>query len=113
MAWARNNGDSRITPNPCIRPLEGTLYAVELKIGTMGTLSGLAVDADARALRADGTPIDGLYACGQTMGALVEGYWYNSGLPNGRALTFGYLAANHALRSSLAEAALGSGPLAV
>jgi succinate dehydrogenase/fumarate reductase flavoprotein subunit len=113
MAWTRNNGDSRIAPNPCIRPLEGTLYAVELKIGTMGTLSGLAVDADARVLRADGTPIEGLYACGQSMAALVEGYWYNSGLPNGRALIFGYLAANHALRSNLAATALGSGPVAV
>ncbi len=67
MAWARNNGDSRITPNSCNRPLEGTLYAIELKLGTMGTLSGLAVDAEARVLRSDGTPIEGLYSCGQSM----------------------------------------------
>jgi hypothetical protein len=97
MAWARNNGDSRIKPNPCLRPLSGTLYAVELKLGTMGTLSGLAVDEHARALRADGSPIDGLYACGQTMSAIVEGYWYNSGTSNGRALIFGYIGARHAL----------------
>ena len=31
------------------------------------------------------------------MAELVAGYWYNSGLPNGRALIFGYLGANHAL----------------
>lgn len=113
MAWTRNNGDSRITPNPCLRPLEGTLYAIELKLGTMGTLSGLAVDADARVLRADGTPIEGLYACGQSMAALIEGYWYNSGTPNGRALIFGYIGANHALQSEVTEAALGGRPLAV
>jgi 3-oxosteroid 1-dehydrogenase len=97
MAWARNNGDSRITPNPCVRPLSGTLYGVELKLGTMGTLSGLAVDQHARVLRADGSPIEGLYACGQSMSAIVEGYWYNSGTSNGRALIFGYIGAGHAL----------------
>ena len=97
MAWTRNNGDSRVKPNPCVRPLSGTLYAVELKLGTMGTLSGLAVDQHARVLRADGSPIEGLYACGQTMAAIVEGYWYNSGTSNGRALIFGYIGAKHAL----------------
>jgi 3-oxosteroid 1-dehydrogenase len=112
MAWTRNNGDSRVQPNPCLRPLEGTLYAVELKLGTMGTLSGLAFDANARALRADGTPIDGLYACGQTMAELVAGYWYNSGIPNGRALIFAYLGANHALEVDR-EAVLDSRPLAL
>jgi succinate dehydrogenase/fumarate reductase flavoprotein subunit len=114
MAWARNNGDSRITPNPCNRPLAGTLYAVELKLGTMGTLSGLAVDGEARVLRSDGTPIEGLYACGQSMAGLIEGYWYNSGTPNGRALIFGYIAANHALDTAPAreEAVLDARPLA-
>ena len=112
MAWTRNNGDSRVQPNLCLRPLEGTLYAVELKLGTMGTLSGLAVDANARVLRADGVPIEGLYACGQTMSELVAGYWYNSGIPNGRALIFGYLGANHALQLER-EAVLDSRPLAV
>jgi 3-oxosteroid 1-dehydrogenase len=107
MAWARNNGDSRITPNPCVRPLEGTLYAVELKLGTMGTLSGLAVDEHARVLRADGSPIQGLYACGQSMAAIVEGYWYNSGTSNGRALIFGYIAANHALGVTRTATAVG------
>ena len=78
----------------------------------MGTLSGLAVDANARVLRADGTPIDSLYACGQTMSELVAGYWYNSGLPNGRALIFSYLGAKHALELDR-EAVLAGRPLAV
>jgi 3-oxosteroid 1-dehydrogenase len=98
MAWTRNNGDSRVQPNPCIRPLTGTLYAVELKLCSMGTLSGLAVDEHGRALRSDGSPIDGLYACGQSMAAIVEGYWYNSGTSNGRALIFGYIGAAHAIK---------------
>jgi hypothetical protein len=97
MAWTRNNGDSRVKPNPCIRPLDGTLYAVELKLCSMGTLSGLAVDEHGRAVRADGTAIEGLYVCGQSMAAIVEGYWYNSGTSNGRALIFGYIGARHAI----------------
>jgi predicted oxidoreductase len=80
-----------------VRPLSGTLYAVELSLGTMGTLSGLAVDEHARVLRADGSPIEGLYTCGQSMSAIVEGYWYNSGTSNGRALIFGRIGARHAL----------------
>jgi succinate dehydrogenase/fumarate reductase flavoprotein subunit len=104
LAWARNNGDRTVKPNPCIRPLSGTLYAVELKLCTMGTLSGLEVDEHGRAVRADRRPIEGLYVCGQSMGAIVEGYWYNSGTSNGRALIFGYIGARHALGAAVAGA---------
>jgi len=33
----------------------------------------------------------------QSMSAIVEGYWYNSGTSNGRALIFGGIGARHAL----------------
>lgn len=95
-AWARNNGDPRMPDNPCIRPLSGRLYAIEVTLGTMGTLNGLDVDGSAHVRRADGSVIEGLYACGQSMAASVEGYWYNSGTSNGRALIFGYIAGSDA-----------------
>jgi 3-oxosteroid 1-dehydrogenase len=104
LAWARNNGDRHVKPNPCIRPLSGTLYAVELKLCSMGTLSGLEVDEHGRAVRSDRSAIEGLYVCGQSMAAIVEGYWYNSGTSNGRALIFGYIGARHALGTAVAGA---------
>ena len=33
----------------------------------------------------------------ESMSAIVEGYWYNSGTSNGRALIFGGIGARHAL----------------
>ena len=39
--------------------------------GDLGTKGGLAVDADARVLRADGSPIPGLYACSGTAASLM------------------------------------------
>jgi predicted oxidoreductase len=63
----------------------------------MGTLSGLAVDREARVRRIGGDPIPGLYACGNVMANLVEGRWYTSGTSNGRGLFFGAAAATHAM----------------
>jgi 3-oxosteroid 1-dehydrogenase len=96
-AYSRNSGDPAIEPNPCVRPLTGPFYGVQLEPGTMGTLSGLAVDRHARVRRVGGEPIRGLYACGNAMANLVEGRWYTSGTSNGRGLFFGARAAAHAM----------------
>jgi 3-oxosteroid 1-dehydrogenase len=96
-AYARNNGDGNVKPNPCVRPLSPPYYGVELELGTMGTLSGLKVDASGCVISVNGRPITGLYACGNAMANLVEGLWYTSGVSNGRGLVFGVLAARHAL----------------
>ena len=46
-------------------------WAVAVYPGDLGTKGGLAVDADARVLRADGSPIPGLYACSGTAASLM------------------------------------------
>jgi len=46
----------------------GPLIAVRLSILTRKTLGGLATDLDARVLRADGSPMPGLYAAGEIAG---------------------------------------------
>jgi hypothetical protein len=99
-AYARNNGDATVTPNPCVRPLTPPYYGLQLELGTMGSLSGLNVDADGRVLHAEGGSIPGLYACGNAMANLVEGLWYTSGVSNGRGLVFGVLAARHAISAN-------------
>jgi hypothetical protein len=47
-------------------------------------------------LRADGTPIEGLYACGNDMDSLMAGIYPAPGITLGPAMTFAYVAARHA-----------------
>ncbi len=93
--YDRYYADPNVKPNPCLGPLlKPPFYAVALYPGEMGTAGGLVVDTDARVLREDKTPIEGLYACGNTTSALLPKY-PGPGSTLGPAMTFGYLAAKH------------------
>jgi 3-oxosteroid 1-dehydrogenase len=100
--YGRNNGDQDVSPNPCVRPLEGKLFAIEIRPGTVGGSGGLYFDPSARVLDWHGEPIPGLYCAGNVGANIVEGLWYNSGLANGRALGFGCAAG----RTAVADAGL-------
>ena len=63
--------------------------------GDLGTKGGIRTDVHGRALRDDGSIIDGLYAAGN-VSAPVMGHTYpGPGGTIGPAMTFGYLAALH------------------
>ncbi|HEY8373121.1 MAG TPA: FAD-binding dehydrogenase [Pseudonocardiaceae bacterium] len=67
----RYRGDRLIrtaTPHRLLDPKAGPLIAVRLNILTRKTLGGLQTDLDGRVLRADGTPLPGLYAAGEVAG---------------------------------------------
>ncbi|BCJ32194.1 FAD-binding dehydrogenase [Actinocatenispora sera] len=67
----RYRGDrlSRVaTPHRILDPKAGPLIAVRLNILTRKTLGGLQTDLSGRVLRADGTPLPGLYAAGEVAG---------------------------------------------
>jgi predicted oxidoreductase len=55
-------------PHRLLDPKAGPLIAVRLSILTRKTLGGLETDLDARVLRADGTPLPGIYAAGEVAG---------------------------------------------
>ena len=96
-AYQRNLGDPAHGPNPCIGPIETPpFYAIEVWPGDIGASSGLVTDACARVLREGGTPIEGLYACGNDMDSLLAGVYPAPGVTLGPAMTFAYLAARHA-----------------
>jgi uncharacterized protein len=57
-----------VSPHPLMDPKAGPLIAVKLHILTRKTLGGLETDLDSRVLKADGTPLDGLYAAGEVAG---------------------------------------------
>ena len=57
------------------------------------TLDGIRIDTEARALRADGTPVEGLYVVGNDSGNFFCGNYPELvvGVAVGRSLTSGYL----------------------
>ena len=55
-------------PHRILDPRHGPLIAVQLHILTRKTLGGLQTDLSGRVLRADGTPLPGLYAAGEIAG---------------------------------------------
>ncbi len=86
-------GDPAQKPNSCLGPLATPpFYAVELHPGLNGTSTGLRTDEHARVLRADGSTIAGLYACGNDMTSLMEGSYAGPGVTIGPAMVFAYTA---------------------
>jgi 3-oxosteroid 1-dehydrogenase len=93
-AYDRYYGDPRQRPNPCLAALRRPpFYAVKIVPGDLGTKGGLRTDERARVLRADGTPIAGLYAAGNTSAAVMGHSYAGAGATIGPAMTFGYIAA--------------------
>jgi 3-oxosteroid 1-dehydrogenase len=96
-AYDRYYGDPRCRPNPNLAPLaRPPFYAVTIVPGDLGTKGGLRTDEHARVLRADGTPIAGLYAAGNASASVMGHSYAGAGATIGPAMTFGYLAALHA-----------------
>jgi succinate dehydrogenase/fumarate reductase flavoprotein subunit len=97
--YQRANGDATWHgPNPCLGALrEGPFYAVALYPGDIGAATGLLTDGDARVLNAQGQAIDGLYAAGNDMHSIMGGIYPAPGITIGPGVTFGYLAAKHAV----------------
>ena len=75
--------------------VEPPFLAVRVRAAVTHTIGGLRIDERARVLRADGSPVDGLYAAGADAGGIFTG-GYGSGLA--AALVFGRIAAESALR---------------
>ena len=100
-AYQRNLGNAGHRPNPCIGPLaKPPFYAVKIIPGDIGASCGLVTDANAQVLRADGSPVTGLYACGNDMNSVMSGIYPGPGITLGPAMTFGYIAARHAAKAA-------------
>jgi len=91
-------GDLEHEPNPTLGPLEiAPFYAIRIKPGDIGTFHGLSTDGWARVLKADGNPVAGLYAVGNAAASMFGGHYPSAGITLGPGLTFGWVAARHAL----------------
>lgn len=93
-AYDRYYGDPRVKPNPNLAALaKPPFYAVKIVPGDLGTKGGVVTDERARALRADGSVIAGLYAAGNVSASVMGRSYAGAGATIGPAMTFGYLAA--------------------
>ncbi|MCC5480814.1 FAD-binding dehydrogenase [Streptomyces sp. NPDC059680] len=89
------------SPHRILDPAAGPLIGVRLHILTRKTLGGIQTDLDSRALAADGTPVEGLYAAGEVAGfggGGVHGYNALEGTFLGGCLFSGRAAGRHAAR---------------
>ena len=69
-------------------------YAIRVDLGDLGSKGGLKADARARVMREDGSPIEGLYAVGNSAGAPFGDCYPGSGGTLGPATVFAFIAAN-------------------
>jgi 3-oxosteroid 1-dehydrogenase len=104
LSVRRFRGDWTHQPNPCIGPVtKAPFFGMPLRLLSTGIAAvGVSTDDCARALRADGSVIHGLYAIGECSGRAATGVGYNSGYSLSRAMAFGYIAALHAADQTLA-----------
>ncbi|MCZ2816317.1 FAD-binding protein [Modestobacter sp. VKM Ac-2984] len=98
-AYDRYYGDPTVRPNPCLGPLEKPPFtAFRVVIGDLGTKGGVVTDGDGRALREDGSVIEGLYSAGNNSASVMGRTYPGPGSTIGPAAVFGVRAARHMAR---------------
>ncbi|MFS4489633.1 MULTISPECIES: FAD-binding protein [unclassified Dietzia] len=81
------------TADQCLRPVGGErFHAVRLVLGDLGTKGGAVIDANGAALDADGRPIPGLYAAGNSSASVSGEAYPGPGVPLGSGMTMAYRA---------------------
>jgi len=97
--YQRANGDASINGlNPCLGALnKSPFYAIALYPGDIGASTGLLTDVNAQVLNTKGQEINGLYACGNEMHSIMGAAYPGPGITIGPGITFGYIAACHAI----------------
>ena len=89
--------DASVQPNPCLGPLDAPpFYALRAEAGNLDTKGGLKCDEHGRVLHESGAVIPGLYAAGNASAAAMGDTYPGAGATIASAMTFAYLAAQHA-----------------
>ncbi|MFZ5443089.1 MAG: FAD-binding protein [Myxococcota bacterium] len=95
-AYDRVYSDPTVKPNPNLGAVEKPpFYAAKVYPGDLGTKGGVLTDEHARALREDGSVIEGLYAAGNCSASVMGRTYPGPGSTLGPAMVFGYAGALH------------------
>jgi 3-oxosteroid 1-dehydrogenase len=90
-------GDPTNKPNPNLGRVEqGPFLATRIVVGDLGTKGGLVTDEHAQVLNLQGEPIKGLYAAGNSTASVMGRTYPGPGVTLGPAMTFGFIAMQHA-----------------
>lgn len=93
-------GDSKHTPNPNLGTVEkGPFYALRVYPGAIGTKGGPRITSNAQVRHVTGGVIPGLYGAGNVIAGITGPGYPGAGSTIGTAMTWGYLAARHAVRA--------------
>jgi 3-oxosteroid 1-dehydrogenase len=93
--YDRYYGDPGL-PQPNLAPLlKPPFYAVKIFPCDLSTKGGLLVDRHSRVLTTEGTPINGLYATGNSAASLMGTTYVGPGATLGPAMVGGYSAVDH------------------
>ncbi len=85
-AYDRVYSDPKVKPNPNLGPIERPpFFAVRVWPGDLGTKGGLLTDEYARVLSQDGSPIQGLYAAGNTSASVMGRTYPGPGSTEGQS----------------------------
>ena len=100
----RYYADKTVTPNPSLAPLvTPPYYALRCDPGDLDTKGGLQCDEQARVLDTSGGVIAGLYAAGNASAAAMGNTYPGAGATIGSAMTFAYVAAQHAFGDAVVK----------
>lgn len=99
-AFDRFLGDPMKSPNPCVGPIEGELYAVKIQVGDVGTIFGIQVDTSSQVVGAAGNPIPNLYSVGADSASIFGGGCPGGGSVLGPTLAFAYVAGRSIAKSA-------------
>ncbi|MEH6551716.1 MAG: FAD-binding protein [Pseudomonadales bacterium] len=96
--------DPKVGPNPCLAPIDqAPFYAMAVYPGDLGTKGGLKCDEYARVLTHQNEIIDGFYVTGNCAGSVMGDSYPGAGSTIGPSMTFGYVAAAHAMQGKMIE----------
>ncbi|QIK83982.1 FAD-binding protein [Sanguibacter sp. HDW7] len=100
-AYDRYYGDPTVRPNNNLGTIErGPFVAYKVVLGDLGTKGGVVTDVDGRALRADGSVIEGLYAAGNASASVMGRTYPGPGSTIGPAAVFGLRAVRRMAREA-------------
>jgi hypothetical protein len=102
MPWSRQAAGDLTQKNPNLGSVSEPPFFGLPMLPIQGNSVGLVTTSMGQVVHLRGHPIPGLYACGEVAAWRHVGVGYQAGLSLAGAMTFGWLAAQHAAQRSLA-----------